>query len=401
MIKLKRYGNFLAHFRQGLKAILLMVIIGGLASTEIKAQKISTKTIEENLKVDNPDSIWISQMLYLVRKYHKSSEHQQKEEIELAKKTIDAALKIGDTLLYARALDNLGLLFRYHQWYAQAIPLHAKAFQLVKNKKVKPRYKMIFANNAGVAARYDQQYVKAVDFYLKALKLAQKYDDQRNIAISSNGLGNALLYIPGRSSDALRYFQKALAVERKRGNSLGVAMDLLSISEYYIAQSLYPQAFSTLAELMKVNQSRKDIFGIAITHESYGNAFYKQNLDLEKAEKHYEKSLSLYEQEDKSLHAANVLTSLGCVFVDKGNADKAKEFFHQSLAIADSLSGKALIIKNALNLYKLNEKQGHAAAALKWYKLAQRYKDSINLAEQKVKIAALHQEFDLEQKKIK
>src|SRR5690606_40728672 len=54
------------------------------------------------------------------------------------------------------------------------------------------------------------------------------------IAISSNGLGNAISQISGRSEEALTYFQRALDVETQLGDSLGMAMDLLSISDYYI-----------------------------------------------------------------------------------------------------------------------------------------------------------------------
>src|SRR5690606_39402293 len=97
-----------------------------------------------------------------------------------------------------------------------------------------PLNKMIFANNAGVAARYDQQYDLSISYYLKALRIAEQVKNLKNIAISSNGLGNAISQISGRSEEALTYFQRALDVETQLGDSLGMAMDLLSISDYYI-----------------------------------------------------------------------------------------------------------------------------------------------------------------------
>src|SRR5699024_9405227 len=118
---------------------------------------------------------------------------------------IDRALSIEDTVLYARALDVKGLLYRQHQWYEQAVPLHMRAYELVAHRDGNIKDKMIFANNTGVAARYNKQNALAVTYYLKALKLAEEHDAPRDIAIASNGLGIALNNIPGREDEALNY----------------------------------------------------------------------------------------------------------------------------------------------------------------------------------------------------
>src|SRR5690606_12934869 len=103
-------------------------------------------------------------------------------------------------------------------------------------------YKMIFANNAGVAARYGGKYDLSVSYYLEALKMAEREKDLKNIAIASNGLGNALGNIPKREQEALDYFNRALKTEEQRKNNRGIAMNLLSIGHYYINQEQFQQA---------------------------------------------------------------------------------------------------------------------------------------------------------------
>ena len=152
-------------------------------------------------------------------------QHNEKEEYTHAQNAVERALQLKDTLLYARTLDNFGLLYRFHQQYDEALNLHAKAFALIENKDVKPYYKMRFANNAGVASRNHQKYATAISYYMKALKVAEKENNLKDISISSNGIGNALSYIPGREEEALKYFLRALDAEKERKSSLGLAMN--------------------------------------------------------------------------------------------------------------------------------------------------------------------------------
>ena len=125
------------------------------------------------LKSSKIDSTKVLKEIRLSRDAYKQNP-ESGEEYDHANNAIDLALALNDTLLYARALDNLGLIYRFHQQYAQAISLHTKAFELIKHLETAPIYKMIFANNVGVAARYFEKYDIAVLYYLAALRIADK-----------------------------------------------------------------------------------------------------------------------------------------------------------------------------------------------------------------------------------
>src|SRR5690554_1944958 len=145
---------------------------------------------------DIHDSLKILAAIDLSRALHDQGQHN--EDHFYAMFATERAEKQSDTLLYSRTLDNLGLIYRFHQHYAKSLPLHIKAYNFVKDKKVLPYYKMRFANNAAVAARYDQLYDQSVRFFIEALKIAELEQDLRNIAIASNGLGNTFINIPER-----------------------------------------------------------------------------------------------------------------------------------------------------------------------------------------------------------
>lgn len=361
------------------------------------AQTEELKSLENFLSTNKKDSLWVTKAIDLTRELHRKQHEPEKEHL-YAEEAVDVALQINDTLLYAKALDNLGLLYRYHQWYAQAIVLHTKAFQLVENKPVEAINKMIFANNAGVAARYDQQYDLSISYYLKALKIAQEEKNLKNIAISSNGLGNAMSSIPGRSEEALGYFQRALEAESELGDSLGMAMDLLSISDYYIEKEEFQQAFTHLDRLMDINQKRNDVFGMAITYEYYGHAYFKQNQQVQQANRYYNRARDLYLQMKNSLKAAQMLHSLGNVQQRIGQLPEALKFYHQSIGIADSLRSKSLIMENAYKISDIKKRQGDYRSALDYYQRAENYEDSIDMAKQEVQVAGLIHQYNLDKK---
>ncbi|MDT0647167.1 tetratricopeptide repeat protein [Zunongwangia sp. F260] len=349
--------------------------------------------LEQEIK----DSLKIDYAISLSREIHRRS-HNEEEEYNYAQDAIQWALKLGDTLLYARSLDNLGLLYRYHQDYDEAMPLHIKAYNLVEEKNIDPVNKMIFANNAGVAGRYNQQYDASISYYMKALKIAERENDLRNIAISSNGIGNALGNIQGREEEALAYFERSLEAEEKRDNSLGVAMNYLSIADYYVNEGQFTKGREYLDELLKINQERNDIYGLAITYEFFGKSYLDEGKNFERAAQYFEDALSRFEKLGDKHRQAQILVSLGDVRLNQEEQNLAREYYENSLQLASDLNQFGLIMQNSYKLAEIYEEQNEHSVALQYFREAKAYEDSIKLSEQNVEIAALIRKYDIEKK---
>lgn len=331
------------------------------------------------------------------REIHRNK-HKEETDYSIAQEAIQLALNTGDELLYARTLDNLGLLYRYHQRYDEAFPLHVKAFGLVEDKEVDPIQKMIFANNAGVAARYDERYDSAVLYYMKALKMAEEEENLQNIAISSNGIGNSLGHLSGREEEALQYFQRSLEAEKARGNSLGIAMNYLSIADYYIEKEDFNRAREYLEELLRINRDRNDEYGLAITYEFLGKSYLREANDLQKASNYFKNSLSRFQKLEDLHKQAEILLSLGRIAREENNLFQAEDFFLQSLAISKKLDQHGLLMENSLKLSELYEVKEQPSRALQYLKEGKAFEDSIKLSEQNIQIAALTRQYDFEKK---
>jgi len=319
--------------------------------------------------------------------------------LSFAENAVDLALETKDTLLYARALDNLGLLYRFGQNYKEALPLHKRAFELVENKEdVPPIFKMIFADNAGLAARYDQNYDLAISFYMKALPLAEAEKNLKNIAIATNGIGNALLNIPEREEEAITFFKRSLEAETKRGNTLGIAMNYLSISDYYISRRDYKVAREYLDKLLAINEERNDKFGLAITYEFMGKAYMEEEKNLEKAVFYFDIALLRYEDLNNSHKQAEVYSNLGNTEFKRNRIEKAKDYYEHALDLARDLGRFDLIEKNSRALAEIAESEENFRDALAYFKQSEAYKDSINIGEQNLTIEALIRQYDLSEK---
>src|SRR5690242_13607138 len=388
-------------FRQGSFCVskliyFLITLLITINSSNAIAQKKELAN-NDNFKTRIVDSVTVLNEINISRDIQKKNLGDKKEYTH-AKNAINYALALKDTLLYARALDNLGLLYRFNQQYGQALTLHIKAFELIEDLPVDPLYKMIFANNAGVAARYFEKYDISVKYYLAALKIAEKENDLRNIAISSNGLGNALANIPEKQDEALSYFNRALKAEKSRNNARGIAMNFLSIGDYYIQKKEYTIARDYLEKLKKLNTTNNDEHGLAITDEFLGISYLEEGKDYNKALSYFTTSLESFRLTKNVLKESEILSQMAAIKEKQHKTDQALEYYHRSMELARQINSKGLIMANAENIASIYENRNDLKKALKYFKVAKLYKDSIDLTDQQIQIAALTSNYDIEKK---
>ncbi|WP_114749449.1 tetratricopeptide repeat-containing sensor histidine kinase [Pleomorphovibrio marinus] len=377
--------------------VIFVLILGFAIPLQSQSQSAKIDSLIFLLDTSTNHSQQIDAAIMLSREIH-STEHDEEKEYGYAQFAVEKAEDLGDTLLMAKAMDNLGLLYRFHELFAKAVPLHIRAFELVENKDVDPYYPMRFANNAGVASRYHQALDQAAHYYLKALRIAEQEEDLRNIAIASNGLGNALSQLKGREEEAKQFFTIALSAEEKRENTLGMAINYLSIADYFTQISEYDSARNYLDTLLKINQGREDDFGIAMTYEYFGHNQLAEGKDLALAKRYYEDALLLFRALDNQTKECQMLNNLGEIARLQNNIQEAKSLFLRALSMAEGLENKQLIVDNSMVLAEIAEMEADYEMALTRYKTAQTFRDSINMSRQETEISAMKMEYDFQKK---
>lgn len=373
----------------------LLIILTCLSLTSFG--QLHLDSLEASYLQAKEDSSKVLTAIRLSIAIHRNSPDEVRE-LSIANAAVDLSGMLKDTVLYARALDNVGLLYRYHQKYNEAIVRHMEAFSLIEDRAVNSVYKMIFANNAGVAARYNQEYDLSINYYMKALKIAEREQNLQNIAISCNGIGNALSHLPHRQEEALEYFKQSLDAEEKRSNPLGIAMNYLSIADYYINKNSFSTAREYLDKLFDLNARRNDLYGLAITYQFYGLSYLKEGKNYGKASSYFRNSLERFRNLHNAGKEAELLYNLGEVSLNNGEKKEALRYFRESLKMAKEISDNGLAMNNSYRLSDVYEQLKMPGNALEYLKEAQKFENKINLADQNVKIAATIRQYDLESK---
>lgn len=394
MKPLQKPLSFIAssRMRPSLYMAGLLFLFWGACSAQTKLDNL-----RDDLSVTTNDSLRIELKIKISRELHKQAKHVE-EDIEVATEAVNRAIRSPQPILYARALNNLGLLYRYHQQYALAIPLHVKAYEIIEDMDGVALDKMIFANNAGVAGRYNAEYELAVSYHMKALQIAEVEKSLLNIEIASNGLGNTFMAIPNKNEEGLHYFKRALEVAIEADNKLGLAMNYLSISGYYDRLRQHTAARDYLGRLLLLNQERNDVYGKAMTLKAFGESYLIENKDLGLAEAYFTEALQIFKDLENKQRQALTLYHLGQVAFNKKNFTLSLARLNEALTISEEMKDKALIVNVSEIISEIYEVRSNYSMALLYYKKARDYKDSINLASQEIQIATISKQFDLEKK---
>lgn len=363
---------------------------------ELLLAQARVDSLRMQLREPLSDSLQIETMIRLSRELQRAGA-QEEEDIAVATEAVDLATGM-DTLLYARALNNLGLLYRYRQLYREASTLHQRAYTLIAGREGQTLDKMIFANNTGVAARYMADYDLAADYYFKALRIAEEEHNVRNIEIACNGIGNTFMAIPGREQEGLAYLERALVAAREADNKRGMAIQSLTIGSYHDQLGAYEEARRYYADLLEINIEISDEKGRGMALKAFGESYLKEGKNLDLSAQYFQDALVIFQQIDERQQQASTLLELGLLEMRKAAYPESIAFLQRAMHISESQRDWALIRAVSESLSQVYEATNRYAQALQFHKQARDYQDSINLSNQQVQIAAINSRYNFEKK---
>src|SRR5690554_3494970 len=328
---------------------LLILPIGNLF-----AQNIKIDSLQQIISTTCVDSIIIGSTIKISRELHRQANHAT-QDIDIASEAVDLALESGDRLYHSRALDNLGLLYRFHQHYDIAVPLHKKAYELLIPLDGYAKDKMICANNTGVAARYMADYETAVTYYQIALKIAEETNSPLNIEIACNGLGNVYMNIPGQEDLGVTYFERALRTAESAGNKRGIAMNYFSLVNIYDSKENHHKAREYLNKLARLNKELDDRLGIGLTNKLFGVSYLNEGTDLALSREYLEKAKQTFQTINNPLQVADVKYYLAKLHHNLGDSSYAIQLLNDGMITAKQLKSKGLIISMSNLLFKIHK----------------------------------------------
>ncbi len=162
-----------------------------------------------------------------------------------------------------------------------------------------------------------------------------KYKLSKRLASSLNNIGyyNST---KGNISEALKFYEKGLKLQRELGEKKDAANSLNNIGTIYKKQGDIPNALEYYHESLKIFTELDASSGIGQALNNIGNIYQEQgdpNLALE----YFHRSKSLYKKLGNERALATILNNIGFTYFKKKNIPKALDYYEQSIAIRKKL----------------------------------------------------------------
>ncbi len=269
------------------------------------------------------------------------------------------------------ALDMLGKQARINSNYGRALDYYHSALELSKNLSDKS-YEIYTLNMIGVVYRRMDAVKSALEFHDKALELALQQNPktkeiEENIAISHNSIGNIYLLLD-KQNLAMDHFRKALEIEKKYHNKLGMAINYQNIGSIYETEGNLEKALEYYQRSLIYNDSINSSIGKIICKTSIANVLLKKD----KPESALEIITPIIKTAKKlgdRYYIADVYYNYGKTLLKNNRTIEGEDFLFKSLAIAKQKNYPSIAAEVYKELSNLYEYKNNPSKALRYYKL--------------------------------
>jgi len=192
-------------------------------------------------------------------------------------------------------------------------------------------------NTAGHAAALSYNFTRAQILFERELRLRTALDDHRGIANALRGISFALMLSNNNLSEAQRYSDQALAIDRAAQDSWGIAWSLFDLGYLALVRGNLPAAQALLTEALPLLQAQGINFGLfrgllALGHvmRAVGNNDHARHF--------YRNALHLQQQMHYVQHIADGLEGLAAIAAAAQNALRAVQLWGAAHAHRQSIA---------------------------------------------------------------
>ncbi len=270
------------------------------------------------------------------------------------------------------ALNQLGTIYQNLSLFDKAISFHQDALSKA-DLADSPELKIYSLNMLSLAYMRKNAIQSALDYAQFAFDLADKIENpsddiKRSKNVSLNRIGNIYKNLE-QWELAVPRFQEAVALEKKLGNTMGLAINHQDIGESLEAQGKLKEALSSYYTALAYNEKAgstsiylKSNLGIAHIH------VHQDKLD--EGLRILESLLAPAKELGNMELISEIYINMGWTFLQRLQYDKAKENLIKGFEIAQNYKLDSEMEEAYVFLSDLSAKQGEYKASLEYYKKA-------------------------------
>ena len=264
--------------------------------------------------------------------------------IDVHKRSLAAAEKLGDTVQIVQALNNIGTNYRRLAILDEASSYHYKALT------------------------YCDQY--------SGTRNPDDRTAQKNRVVSLNGIGNVQLTL-GNLDEAENLFRQALEGENLLGSTLGQAINYANIGSILESKEMIDSARFYYGKSLEFNEKAGSKLGISLCHAHFGRLAERDG-DYNAAIYEYKCAYDIMDGNSDIWHWLEAAVSLSRAYVNAGNLQQASYYLTKAEKEAERISSMEYLAEVNRLEYLINRKRGNSVKALDYYVRSRQYADSVS-----------------------
>jgi len=242
----------------------------------------------------------------------------------------------------------------------------------------------------------DADFVDALDHFFKGLRIAEKMQDEFQIASACNNISTAYMET-GKYEASEKYAQKAIALfaKLKANKELGNAYN--SLANTYYMQEKDSLALNFYQQSIKHRKIANDSAGLFAVYKNLGAMYHAMDYTLKSIE-YMEQCLHYLTEKDDSLRWFSAYMTLGEVYVYIGQLEKGKAYLDKSAKYLPAVKAYHKLDDYHHALYRYYYSKEDYEQAFEEYVKYEECKDSVENIAKSRQLLELNVQYETEKK---
>ncbi len=222
--------------------------------------------------------------------------NQNKEALAYTLECLQINQALGDQMAVADTHNNLGFLYRQLGDTRKSVDHFMEALAIYgKLSRERPQQQLTMFTNLGVTYSYIGKFDDAGDYFQKASKIAEKQNNQYEIANLANYLA-ANYYVSGKSKTAIAQAEKAIGIAQRLPNG----DNLLEVSYNILAQIYQKEKdFSQYQKYNRLYQETKE--KVRQKENAQKQKVLEEQINVEKKENELKQDIAEKEKQEMTV----------------------------------------------------------------------------------------------------
>jgi tetratricopeptide (TPR) repeat protein len=276
----------------------------------------------------------------------------------------------------ARALNIIGLSYRYQSRYDAALQHYEQSIALLEKTGDRNYMSAVYGNMGGVF-QVQSNFPKALECLSKSLALAEETGDRKKMADGYIGIAIVYFETPDNEAKALEYLQKALDIYEALNNRDGLALAYGNLSTVYLELDDLDKALYYNNKALDIQEKDGNLFGAATSLHNRAVIRSFQGR-YEEALADFDREVAIFKTIGDEEGLADAYNSMGDLWLQQQRYPLAIQMCRQGLDIGRRIGRSNLrVIDACACLYNAYRQQGQYKQALEYLEQFIAAKDSL------------------------